>query len=107
MKDVEELHHSVGVKVVQKPDSKKYGSPKKRTQSVLQRFDMDDWKPVSIAFDLGTTVVKPTEDSKGINQIHHQSAVVHLVYLSTKTRPDVAYAVSNVARFNAEPTKQH
>ena len=29
------------------------------------------------------------------------------LYLSTKTRPDIAYAVGNVARFTAKPMKQH
>lgn len=30
-----------------------------------------------------------------------------LLYLSTATRPDITYAVSNVAKFCAKPTKQH
>lgn len=28
-------------------------------------------------------------------------------FLSTKTRPDIAYAVANVAKFTSHPTKQH
>lgn len=34
-------------------------------------------------------------------------AIRHLLYLSTRARPDIAYAVSNVTRFNADPRKEH
>ena len=37
----------------------------------------------------------------------YQSAVGTLLYLSTRTRPDITYAVSSVAKFSAKPTKQH
>ena len=44
---------------------------------------------------------------RACNQQEYQAIVVSLLYLSTKTRPDIAYAVSNVACFCARPTKQH
>ena len=34
----------------------------------------------------------------------YQSAVGSLLHLSTKTRPDIAYAVGNVARFSSTDT---
>ena len=37
----------------------------------------------------------------------YQSAVGSLLYLSTKTRPDIADAVGNVARFCSKPSVQH
>ena len=37
----------------------------------------------------------------------YQSAVGKLNYLSTRTRPDIAFAVSNVAKFTPKPTEQH
>ena len=42
-----------------------------------------------------------------VDQQLYQSAVGSLLYLSIATRPDITYAVSNVAKFCAKPTKQH
>ena len=37
----------------------------------------------------------------------YQSAVGKLLFLSTRTRPDIAFAVSTVAKFTSNPTEQH
>ena len=42
-----------------------------------------------------------------LDQELYQSAVGSLLYLSTKTRPDIAYAVGNVARFSSKPIQTH
>ena len=41
------------------------------------------------------------------NKEEYQSAVGSLFYLSSATRPDVTFAVNNVAKFLANPTKEH
>jgi hypothetical protein len=38
---------------------------------------------------------------------NHHSIVRMLLYLSTNTRPDITFAVSQVARFNNSPKKSH
>ena len=52
-------------------------------------------------------LVKMMDDDEFFDQETYQSAVGCLLYLSTKTRPDIAYAVGNVARFTAKLTTQH
>ena len=42
-----------------------------------------------------------------IRNYNYESAVGSLLYLSTRTRPDITFAVSNVAKFCTKPTKEH
>ena len=49
-----------------------------------------------------------TEDCDSVNQVQFQSAVGSLLYPSIMvTRPDIPYAVSNMAKFCGSPSKQH
>ena len=50
---------------------------------------------------------KANEEDACFDRERYQSAVGSLLYLSTKTRPDISYAVGVVARFSAKPTNIH
>ena len=51
--------------------------------------------------------MKTTEDDDIVDQGLYQFAVGILLYLSVGTRPDITYAVGNVAKFCANPNKHH
>ena len=66
-----------------------------------------EFKPIRTPVDTSTKLVKAKDEDTCVDQQLYQSAVGSLLYLSIATRPDIAYAISNVAKFCAKPTKQH
>jgi hypothetical protein len=74
---------------------------------VLKKFSMENCKPVSTPMDPGVKLICATEKDQLVEKKMYQSAVGSLLYLSVWTRPDIAYAVSAVAKFSKEPTEEH
>ena len=101
VRDMGELHYFLGVKVVQSQSTGEvWIGQGTNTKSILQKFGINR---VSTLVDPSVKLVKDSEECKTV----YQSAVGSLLYLSTRTRPDITYAVSCVAKFCAKPTRQH
>ena len=62
---------------------------------------------MGIPVEIGTKLVKAKDGDNLVDQELYKSAVGSLLYLSTKTRPDIAYAAGNVTRFSSKPTQTH
>ena len=77
------------------------------TRSLLQKFDFTDCKPVGTPVDVSQKLQNVKEDSVLFDTEKYQSAVGALLYLATRTRPDISFAVSNVSKFCSNPTTQH
>ena len=101
------FHYFLGVKIAYPGSGKIWIGQPAYTAVVLKRFQMENSKPTATPIDTGAKLTKATEDSKLFNQELYQSAIRSLLYLSTRTRPDIAYAVSNVARFCSKPTMEY
>ena len=103
IKDLGELHYFLDMKIVlnEKIGEVWIGQPA-YAESILQKFGMENCKPVGTPVDTSTKLVKPKEGQECVDQGMYQSAVGSLLYLSGGTRPDIAYAVSNVAKFCEE-----
>ncbi len=76
---------------------------------VLKRHKMKDCKSVTTPMKSGATYmlvnkgyVAFRDDIKAF-----KSAIESLLYLTTQTRPDIAFAVSKLAQFTNNPTSQH
>ena len=108
VKDLGELHYILGVTVNQiyEKNSIWIGQPA-YTASIIEKFGMENAKSVATPVSSGVKLVKATEKDELIDAGLYQSAVGSLQYLSTMTRPDISYAVSNVAKFCSKPTKEH
>jgi len=79
---------------------------------ILDRFGMADCKPVTTPMEPGIVLTKDMapstpEEKADMCKYPYQNAVGALNYLATCTRPDIAYSVSVLARFNSNPGLQH
>ena len=106
VKDMGELKYILGIQVIQE-DGKVWIGQSTYTENILKKSGMENCKPVETPVDLNSKLVKATKDSELSNKEEYQSAVGSLLYLSSATRPDITFAVNNVAKFTANPTKEH
>ena len=79
---------------------------------VLDRFGMADCKPISTPMEPGlrlsrTQSPQNAQEAATMRQTPYLSAVGALMYLATTTRPDIAYTVGVLARFNSNPGWTH
>ena len=71
-----------------------------------QRFDMSNAAPVDSPMPTGINLddldspLLPTNDG-------YQALVGSILYCSTKTRPDIAFAVGKLARYTTAPKQVH
>jgi hypothetical protein len=108
VKDFGKLRHFLGMKVVQDEVSGDvWVGQSAYVGKVLERFGMQEAKSIATPVDTSAKLVRATEDDEAFDRAVYQSAVGSLLYLSTGTRPDIAFAVGNAARFSANPTKRH
>ena len=106
MKDLGELHYFLGVNIVQ-GDGNIFINQSNYAEAVLKKFGFENSKPVSTPVDVSSVLEKATEDSELFDCETYQSAVGSLLYLSIKTRPDITFAVCNVAKYCNKPTTKH
>ena len=106
LKDLGSLSYFLGIKVVQQDNNISLNQAS-YVESLLNRFDFSNCKPVATPADVNSHLEKATDDCDLVDSTKYMSAVGSLLYLSTKTRPDIAYAVYNVSKFCSKPNVKH
>lgn len=74
-------------------------------REVLERFGMENCKPASSPCDLTQKLVNGSDGSK--SDVPYREAVGSLLFLVQGTRPDLAFALSSVSRFNDKHDESH
>ena len=103
----------LGVKVERdRPNKTIHLSQKQYTLDMLARYNFSGCTPVSTPLNPGTALSEAQcpstpEEVEEMRSIPYISAVGSLLYLAIATRPDIAYAVGLLARFNTRPGKAH
>lgn len=78
-------------------------------EEILKRFNMDKCKPVRTPSDLNNKLTLKwwNESNDLTGKVPYQEAVGSLMYLALATRPDIAFAVGDVSRFNSKHCDGH
>ena len=100
------LEAFLGIKLERKDDCRFDLTQSGLITKVLETTRMKDCKPVSTPAVKNTLGLDPTGEPHD-EEWSYPSVVGMLMYLATNTRPDIAFAVSQVARFNHYPKQSH
>ena len=108
VKDLGDLQYLLGVSITQNSTDKSVwiGQPV-YTLNLLKKFGLKDAQPVATPVCVGSKLTKATDDDELVDESLYQSAVGSLQYLLTMKRPDITFAISNVAKYCSKPTKEH
>ena len=84
------------------------------TKQVLKRFYMDKSHSLSSPMVVRSLEVtkdpfRPKEENDELLglKVPYLSAIGALMYLANYTRPDIAFSINLLARYNSTPTKRH
>ena len=98
MHDLGPLTYALGIKFDQKEDGTIQMSQQSYIDKMLEKFSMQDCKPTNTPLPIkSATNIEP--DNKPLQDINkYQQIIGSLIFISNATRPDIAYAVSHLAR---------
>ena len=74
---------------------------------ILARFGMESCNPVSSPMDVNCHLQARTDDEPKADATSYQQMIGSLMYLVTGTRPDLAYTVTHLSQYNANPSVAH
>lgn len=113
MNDVGEAKKILGIDIIR---SRQLGelflTQKRYLHKVLERFGMEDSKsvntPIAAHFKLSEDQSPTSEKEKReVQKTEYANMLGSLMYSMVCTRPDMAYALSIVSRYMANPGKEH
>jgi hypothetical protein len=106
MKDLGELNEIVGMKIHRDWDAGTITiSQQKYCEDILAKFKMSDAKPVRTPMDPGinlspTDIPSTHREKQEASNFPYREIVGSCMYLMTCTRPDIAFAIGQLSRFN-------
>ena len=85
---------------------------RKYVETVLQRFNMQESKPVKVPIPIGVKLSveqcpKTQEEEEDMSRVPYASVVGSLMYAMVCTRPNIAHAVGVLSRYMSKPGKEH
>jgi len=66
------------------------------SSSLLEKYRIKDCKLIATTVDVGTKLIKATDEDEIFDQQLYQSVIGSLMYLLISTRPDISCAAGNL-----------
>jgi len=113
MKDLGAANYILGMDIKRDQAKRKLClNQRKYVETILQRFNMQDSKPVKVPIPVGVKLSaeqcrKTQEEEEDMFCVPYESVVGSLMYAMVCTRPDIAHAVGVLRRFMSKPGKEH
>jgi hypothetical protein len=112
MKDLGKLRFYLGIEVLWNKDGSCSLRQRPYIQEILEKFNMMDCKPVAAPISSGQKLTKAMcpeteEEIRRMSKVPYRSAVGSINWLVTGTRPDLAVAVGDAAKYLNNPGEQH
>lgn len=112
MKDMGTAKNCVGLRISRDPIGNYYLDQSIFIQSLLDKFNMADSNAIGTPSDINQKLSKQMcpnnkEEKEAMELVPYHQLVGALLYLVQCTRPDIAFAVTNVSRYNSNYGKAH
>jgi transposase InsO family protein len=113
MKDLGEAQFCLGIQIVRDRARKTISiNQSVYIEGILKKFGMAECKPIGTPLDANTKItssMSPESDQEleKMKGTPYQQAIGSLMYAMLGTRPDIAYAVGALSRYNSNPGQGH
>lgn len=110
IEDLGECQRIIGIDV-QKTEAGIRIQQKKFIEQLLEEYNMMDCKiektPLNTTIELTCNIENCKSDCKLIDSTLYRGIIGKLLYLAGSTRPDIAFTISSLSRFNNNPHTKH
>ncbi|KAL4025371.1 hypothetical protein IC575_013760 [Cucumis melo] len=104
MKDLCEADVILGIKIT-RTESGIFLDQSHYIEKILEKYNYFDNKPACTPYDFSVKLFKNTGDC--VNQTEYANIIGSLRYVADCTRPDIAFTVGLLCRFNNRPSLEH
>ena len=113
MKDLDAANYILGMEIKRDRAKRKlWLNQGKNVDTILQRFNMQDSKPVKVPIPVSVNISieqcpKTQEEEEDMSRVPYVSAMGSLIYAMFCTRPNIAHVVGVLSRFMSKIGKEN
>ena len=107
MNDLGRVQQFLGLQISQSPAYSILLHQSRFISTILKRFEMNLCNGVQTPMESGLKLLSASASEPITAASTYQSLIGSLMYLVVSTRPDIAFAVATLSKFNAKPTALH